>query len=77
VDEAYDALLLRPLRMIAILAAWFDAYVIDGLVNLTGRASAGVGRGVNRLQDGYLQTYGLWMAAGAVGLLAVVLYQIW
>jgi NADH-quinone oxidoreductase subunit L len=77
VDEIYEVLVLRPLGALASLAARFDLQVVDGLVNLTGRAFAGIGRTVNRLQDGHLQTYGIWIAGGAVGLVAIVLYQLW
>jgi NADH-quinone oxidoreductase subunit L len=37
VDEIYDALVIKPVLAFTRAAAWFDAKVVDGVVNLTGR----------------------------------------
>ncbi|HJU10128.1 MAG TPA: NADH-quinone oxidoreductase subunit L [Candidatus Binataceae bacterium] len=34
VDEAYDVVIVRPYMLATRMAAWFDLYIIDGLVNL-------------------------------------------
>jgi NADH-quinone oxidoreductase subunit L len=51
----------------------FDETVIDGAVNGVGAAVRGSGRGVRVLQTGYVRSYALGVAIGAVGLLAFFL----
>jgi len=77
VDEIYEALILAPLGFLSRISARFDLGVIDGIVNGVGRACAGLGRSVNRSQDGHLQTYGMWLAGGAVVMVGMVVYSIW
>jgi NADH-quinone oxidoreductase subunit L len=76
VDEAYELLILTPLRILADLFAWFDRVVVDGLVNGTGNLCLAIGRAANRLNDGSLQTYGLWIAGGAVVLSVLIVYSL-
>ena len=45
-DPIYTLLVVWPLLGVARLAAWFDRYVIDGLVDLCGRLPQAVRRGV-------------------------------
>src|SRR5260370_17421505 len=40
VDEAYDALFVRPYIALARAADWFDLHIIDGLVNLSATLPA-------------------------------------
>jgi NADH-quinone oxidoreductase subunit L len=51
----------------------FDKYVVDGLVNLTGRVLDGFSRGLRRLQSGYVANYALILAMGMFAL--VVFYM--
>jgi NADH-quinone oxidoreductase subunit L len=51
----------------------FDKYVVDGLVNLTGRILDGFSRGLRRLQSGYVANYALILAMGMFAL--VVFYM--
>jgi NADH:ubiquinone oxidoreductase subunit 5 (subunit L)/multisubunit Na+/H+ antiporter MnhA subunit len=51
----------------------FDKYVVDGLVNLTGRILDGFSRGLRRLQTGYVANYALILARGMFAL--VVFYM--
>jgi len=51
----------------------FDKYVVDGLVNLTGRILDGFSRGLRRLQTGYVANYALILAMGMFAL--VVFYM--
>jgi NADH-quinone oxidoreductase subunit L len=39
VDEIYDAIIVRPVLGLTDGLRWFDAHIIDGLVNLTGWAT--------------------------------------
>jgi len=51
----------------------FDETVIDGAVNGVGATVRGSGRGIRVLQTGYVRSYALGVAIGAVGLLAFFL----
>jgi NADH-quinone oxidoreductase subunit L len=51
----------------------FDETVIDGAVNGVGAAVRGSGRGVRVLQTGFVRSYALGVAIGAVGLLVYFL----
>jgi NADH-quinone oxidoreductase subunit L len=72
VDEIYDALFRIPLLVFANLFYLFDALIIDGLVNLFGRAPRSVGAGLRPSQNGVLQGYATGMAGGVALLLALV-----
>jgi NADH-quinone oxidoreductase subunit L len=51
----------------------FDETVVDGAVNGVGAAVRGGGRGVRVLQTGFVRSYALGVAVGAVGLLVYFL----
>jgi NADH-quinone oxidoreductase subunit L len=74
VDALYDRAFVRPFFALSgFLARIFDLGVIDGLVNLVGRATvAGAGL-LRRVQTGYTVTYALTMLAGAVLLVGFLL----
>jgi NADH-quinone oxidoreductase subunit L len=74
VDALYDRLFVRPyFALSGFLARVFDVEVIDGLVNLIGRATvAGAGL-LRRVQSGYTATYALTMLVGAVLLVGFLL----
>jgi len=67
VDALYDRLFVRPyFALSGFLARVFDVEVIDGLVNLVGRATvAGAGL-LRKAQTGYTATYALTMLVGAL-----------
>jgi NADH-quinone oxidoreductase subunit L len=62
VDELYDLVFVRGTLLLCRLAAWFDAHVIDGIVNLSAAVTRGVS-GVSGVID-------LWVVDGAVNLVA-------
>ncbi len=72
-DPIYSLLIVQPLLGVARLAAWFDRYVIDALVNFCGRLPAIVGAAFRPLQGGALQFYALAMALGLLALLGILL----
>jgi NADH-quinone oxidoreductase subunit L len=74
IDQLYSGLIVRPLEGLALVAALFDRFVIDGLVNGVARLPAVLGGVVRRLQAGLLQRYAL---AGVMGVLAIVLVLAW
>jgi len=74
IDQLYAALVVKPLQVVALIAAAFDRHVVDGLVDGIGRLPGVVGAGVRRLQSGLLQRYAL---AGVMGTLLIVLALAW
>jgi NADH-quinone oxidoreductase subunit L len=72
-DQIYNAFVVWPLLGVAWLAAWFDRWVIDGLVDLMGGVPKVVGAGLRPAQNGLVQLYALLMVAGLVVLLVTLL----
>ena len=73
-DELYAAVVVKPLEFVALVAAWFDRFVVDGLVDGVGRLPLGLGAILRRLQSGLVQRYAV---AGAIGTLLIVLALAW
>ena len=72
VDEAYDAVFVRPLRLLSLwLAGAVDKHIIDGAVNRFGQAHLIVGNSLRRIHNGLVPTYALSLFVGVV---VVVLY---
>ena len=70
-DDLYDALIGRPSQALAAFCATVvDAKVIDGAVNGVGGVTRLVGRGLRRVQTGYVRQYALGVVLGLVALLA-------
>jgi NADH-quinone oxidoreductase subunit L len=66
VDWVYDRVFVQPLFALSRFSATvIDQRVIDGAVNLLGRAVLGWAAGFRRLQTGYVMNYALTMLAGA------------
>ena len=74
IDQIATALVVKPLELLATLAAAFDRHVVDGLVDGIARIPLGVGAVTRRLQSGLLQRYAV---AGVFGALAIVLLLAW
>jgi len=53
VDEAYDLAVVRPYMVLTGAAAWFDLYIIDGLVNLAALVTV-FGSWLSGLFDNYV-----------------------
>jgi NADH-quinone oxidoreductase subunit L len=74
VDWLYDRAIVRPLYALSrVCARVIDLGLIDGAVNLTGRAVLGWAASLRRLQTGYTVNYALTMLAGAVVLVGFLL----
>ncbi len=74
VDALYDRAVVRPLHALSVfLARGVDLGVIDGLVNLTGRAVVACSAAWRRVQTGYVVNYALTMLVGAVVLVGFLL----
>jgi NADH-quinone oxidoreductase subunit L len=65
-DQLYDWFIVKPLRLLAAIAYWFDRWIIDGVVNLLGWIPAATGALMRSLQMGLVQFYALAMVLGAV-----------
>jgi NADH-quinone oxidoreductase subunit L len=67
VDEAYDAVLIRPLlRGSELVYRHFDLGVIDGALNGSAKTAGLAGRGLSFLQSGLVRDYALAFLLGAV-----------
>ncbi|MBI4879802.1 MAG: NADH-quinone oxidoreductase subunit L [Planctomycetes bacterium] len=73
VDEIYAIFVVGPMRGTALLAGFFDRYVIDGIVNGLARLCDLCGAVVRLLQNGAVHTYALLFIAGAVYLVCSLL----
>jgi NADH-quinone oxidoreductase subunit L len=69
-DEIYNALIVWPLQMVAAACNWIDRWIVDGLVDLTGRIPPALGYLMRGLQMGLLQFYALAMILGMLILVA-------
>ncbi len=73
VDEGYEALIRRPLHAVGqICYTLGDSLLINGVLEGAAATARGVGATARQAQRGFVQHYGLGMAAGVVGLLALV-----
>ncbi|MBI2705842.1 MAG: NADH-quinone oxidoreductase subunit L [Actinobacteria bacterium] len=66
----------HPGRVIFDMVEWFDRTIIDGAVNGVGKVVAVAGEGIRRVQTGYVRTYALGVALGAVLILAFVVTRV-
>lgn len=74
-DEAYDAAIVRPtVRGSRETLAPFDANVVDGAVNGTGRLLRQGSALLGRLQTGVVQSYALAIVLGVVLVIALFLF---
>jgi NADH-quinone oxidoreductase subunit L len=74
VDEFYDFLIRRPLRVLAHVFHTIDRFLVDGLVNLAGILPRTLGNVIRPSQSGELHGYAAGMAGGVAVLLAIVLW---
>jgi NADH-quinone oxidoreductase subunit L len=65
-DELNQLLFIVIGGRIAALAWWFDAKVVDGIVNGIGTLTRRSGSGLARVQTGYVQNYALGIAIGLI-----------
>ena len=76
IDWSFDHLIARPSSMLAAFSsAVIDNRVIDGAVNGVGALARLGGLGLRKVQNGYVRTYALGLLAGAVVLIAFIIYR--
>jgi NADH-quinone oxidoreductase subunit L len=78
VDEAYDAVLINPIKVGSREGLWkiFDVGVIDGIVNGLGRSVAEIGRIVRYLQVGFVRSYAAIILLGALAIIGYFTFVI-
>ena len=69
-DESVSDFMGGPGRKAFAFVAWFDATIVDGVVNGTGRLVRSVGGEMRSAQSGLVRSYAALVAIGAVGLIA-------
>jgi NADH-quinone oxidoreductase subunit L len=74
VDEFYNALIVRPLDLLAQFLVFFDKNVVDGIVNGVGRLVQYGSRQLRLLQSGQVGGYVLLMVLGILVLFLVELF---
>jgi NADH-quinone oxidoreductase subunit L len=68
IDRLYELVYARVLVAVSRAAAWFDRYVVDGVMNGVAVACLAAGRRLRVVQTGNAQDYLLAVVAGAVAL---------
>lgn len=77
IDEVYLFITKKVLfNLVGRPAAWFDRNVVDGMVNLTGKATQEVSEGIKKMQSGKVQQYAIYFLAGVI-VLAVLFIYVW
>lgn len=74
VDELYNAIIVRPLDLLAQFLVFFDKNIIDGIVNGVGRLTQYTSRQLRLLQSGQVGGYVLLMVVGILVLFLVELF---
>jgi len=69
VDELYEAAILKPFYALSRLAAGFDRWIVDGLVNASGVVTDIVGQLLKLFQTGYVRNYALLFLMGVTAIL--------
>jgi len=67
-DEVYDALVVRPTRLLAGAVLTVDSRGVDGLVEASGTGARGAALVLSRLQSGTVQSYAAVVLLGALAL---------
>ncbi|MEK6650360.1 MAG: NADH-quinone oxidoreductase subunit L, partial [Bacteroidota bacterium] len=76
VDEAYDAVVVRPIQTSSDRFLWkfFDVVVIDGAVNGSGRVVDLTAQWLRRIQTGVAQSYAVILVGGIVFVVTALLF---
>jgi NADH-quinone oxidoreductase subunit L len=76
VDEAYDATIVQPIKIVSEEGLWrgIDVRVVDGMVNGTGQVVGGMSAVLRLLQSGSVKAYA---ASTFVGVVVILAYYLW
>jgi NADH-quinone oxidoreductase subunit L len=76
IDEFYDALIVNPTKRLGtVLWQFFDAQVVDGVVNGVAWLVKGAGKTLRYTQTGYTHNYAMTMVVGVVAIIAVYVFN--
>jgi NADH-quinone oxidoreductase subunit L len=75
-DEFFVWLVVAPLRAVAWISNWFDATIVDQIVDGVGRVPIALSRVPVYVHNGLVSTYSLVMLAGVVACVLVVLKMV-
>ena len=76
IDELYGLIIKYVVLGLSQGAYLFDKYIIDGIVNGTGRFVRGLGGVTRRSESGFLQNYGAVLFGGALLLMIAVFFAV-
>ena len=68
-DRSVSAFMGGPGTKLFEAVAWFDAAIVDGVVNRVASTVRQGGTAVRRLQSGFVRSYALGISLGSVALL--------
>ena len=76
VDEAYGAVIVKPLLAISTSVLWkiIDVDAIDGTVNGIASGATATGDVARRTQSGNTRSYAVWVVVGALTVLIIVFW---
>ncbi|MDO8491569.1 MAG: NADH-quinone oxidoreductase subunit L, partial [Dehalococcoidia bacterium] len=71
-DELYEQFIVGRLGMRGVFAvlAWFDTYIVDGIVNGVAWVLVNAAKGIRKAQSGQVQAYGLGILMGVLVIVA-------
>ncbi|UCH45307.1 MAG: NADH-quinone oxidoreductase subunit L [Nitrospiraceae bacterium] len=77
IDELYDKIFVQPVLKASdrIVLAFFDAKIIEGVVNGIPALIGGFSKKLRNVQTGFLSNYGLAMAIGALCIIGVFIFM--
>lgn len=75
IDEIYVFITKKILfNLIGRPAAWFDKNIVDGLMNMIGKATESISEGIKKIQSGRVQQYAIYFLGGAIVLAILFIY---
>jgi NADH-quinone oxidoreductase subunit L len=78
VDEAYDALVIQPVKVGSTSLLWkiVDVRIIDGAVNAAGATASRIGDAMRYLQSGLARSYVAMVVFGALVIIGYFVFQL-
>ncbi len=74
IDEIYNACIVKPIWILALIFSMFDKYIIDGVVFFISFVPQIIGYSLKPTQRGVLQRYAVGMVAGLAAIVLLVMY---
>jgi NADH-quinone oxidoreductase subunit L len=76
IDELYAAIFVKPLISISRIVLWraVDQGLIDGTLDASADSARELSDDVRHMQSGNVRSYAGWVAIGATGVIA---YMVW